>query len=130
MASRLPNSTLVIVLRVLGRERGEEHAEAGGEGEDRAGRHLAVRDPLAERADGEPAADAEHRQAERDRDPDEDGEGRAGKADVRERVRGERVAADHDEVADEPRRDRDERAADESVAHEVRLAATSSQFDW
>ena len=46
-----------------------------------------------------------------------------------EGVGGEGVAADHDEVADEPESEGDEGPADERVAHETG-ASTSIQFDW
>ena len=55
------------------------------------------------------ASDAEHAEAEGDRDADQRCERRAREADVGQRVGGERVPAHDDEVAEHPRRERDER---------------------
>ena len=63
IASRLPNSTDVVVLGVGAGQRGEQHAERGRQREDRAGGHLPVGHPPAEQADQQAAADAEHGQA-------------------------------------------------------------------
>ena len=87
-------------------QRGEQHAERGGQRQDRAGGHLPVGHPPAEQADQQPAADAEDGQAEGDRDADEDRAGGAGEADVGQGVGGERVLPGDDEVAEQARRRR------------------------
>ena len=85
--------------------------EAGREGEDRAGGDLPLRRPrLPKHADREAAGDAEDGQTQRDRRTDERRQRRAGEADVRERVRGERRLPDDDEVAEHARRERHERS--------------------
>ncbi len=93
--------------RVLGCERREQHAETGGERrgsvpvetsrfDTRLPSAPIARPPLTQKiaspsVTGMPTSTAKRR---------------AGEADVREGVRGERVAPDHDEVADQPGGDR------------------------
>ena len=105
--------------RVSGKEVQKQQAEAEREREDHANRHIASGEPLAERAH----ADA-RRQREADhppdrRDADQHRAGRAGEADVRERVAGEGLTAHHQKIADNPRQHRDDPRRRECVHHEI-----------
>ena len=66
-----------------------------------------------------PAIDGEDRQAEERRQADQHRAGRAGKADMGQRVAGEGLAAQHEEIADRARDDADDGRGDEGVAHEL-----------
>ena len=121
MARRLPNSTLVTVLVLRVARESNSTPSPVAKARIVPVDDLPVGQPLAQDADGQRTPDAEHGQAEGDRHPDQDGPGGAREADVGQGVGGEGVLPHDDEVADQAGGDRDERAADERVAHEVGL---------
>ena len=96
----------------------EQHAGAEDPGEHRADHDVVGAPAVAE----QPERDRdEHRRPEQARtrvDADRERRQRAGERDVTERVGAEHLAAQHDEVADEPARRRDRGPGEERVAHE------------
>ena len=63
----------------------------------------------------------EAEQAPERRQPDQPGAGRAGKADMRERVAGEGLPAHHQEIADNARHHRHDAGGGEGIVHEFIL---------
>ena len=120
IASRFPNSTLVMVLLLLVASELKNSPRPGRHRQHGAGGHLTVGRPSPERTDHQRTTDAEHPEPEHDGNPDQHRACRAGQSDVGERMGGERGAADHDEVADQPGGERDDGAPDQRVAHERR----------
>ena len=67
----------------------------------------------------------EAEQAPQRREPDQAGAGRAGKADMRERVAGEGLPAHHQEIADDARHHRHDAGGGEGIVHEFILEHVS-----
>ena len=96
----------------------EQHAEAEDPGEGDADGHVVGTRPLSE-----PGEQQRHQHGRREQpdalvDAGGGGSQRAGEGDVAERVAGEDLRAQDDEVAEQAARDRDQRAGEQRVAHE------------
>ena len=74
---------------------------------------------VAEQPEHQRDQDRGGEQADADVDPGGGRGERAGERDVAERVAGEHLRAEHDEVADQPARERDRGAGEPSVADEL-----------
>jgi hypothetical protein len=72
-----------------------------------------------------PAATVKPEQAPQRREPDQAGAGRAGKADMRQRVAGKRLPAHHQEVADNAGHHGDDAGGGEGIGHEFILKHVS-----
>ena len=74
---------------------------------------------LAEQPHGDAGGEREAEQAPQRREPEQRGAGRPGKADVRERVAGEGLPAQHQEIADQAGDHRDDAGGREGAEHEI-----------
>ena len=96
----------------------EQQAEPKRQREDDADRHVAIADALTERAHYDPGCEGEGEQAPQRREADQTGAGRAGKADMRQRVAGESLPAHHQEITDKAGHHRNDAGGGERIGHE------------
>ncbi len=102
-----------------GVEMQEQQAEAERQRQHHADRDVPLRQPLAHQAHGDAGRDGHQHQAPEWRNADQERAGRAGEADMRQRVAGKRLAAQHQEIADRAGQDGDHGRGRERVAHEI-----------
>ena len=100
-------------------QREEVHAEPEDRGERDPDRDVVGVRAVAERAEQQRDQDRRGEQPDADVDPGGGGGERAGERDVAERVAGEHLRAQDDEVADQPARERDRGAGEPGVADEL-----------
>ncbi len=105
--------------RAADEDREEERAEAEDPGEDRADHDVVGTGALAEQPHPARHRDRRHEQTEPDVDSRRRGSQGAGEGNVAERIAGEDLAAQDDEVADQPAGKRDRGAGEKGVAHEL-----------
>ena len=105
---------------MLGREdRQEKDAETEGPGEERADGDVVCPRLVSEQAHRDAAENRRGVEADQDVEA-EDGCGqRAGEGDVAQRVAGEDLGAENDEVPDQAAGESDETARDQRIAHEL-----------
>ena len=96
----------------------EQQAEAERHGQHKADGDIAV-GLFADQADAEAGGHGEDGEPEERREADQYRAGGAGKADMRQRVTGEGLAAQNKEIADAARDNRHDGRGGEGIAHEL-----------
>ena len=97
----------------------KQQPQSQSEGEDEANGDVALRETFAHETHADASRQRHREQPPQRRDADQDGAGRAGETDMGERVAGEGLAAQHQEIADGAGQDRDDRRRGKGVAHEI-----------
>ncbi len=99
----------------------EQEPEAERQRQYDADGDVAIADAFRERAHGDTGSEREADQSPQRREADQSGAGRAGKADMRERVAGKGLPAHHQEKADQPGDHRDNASGLKGIDHEFVL---------
>src|SRR5262249_25674981 len=110
----------VVGAAVRREDREEEHAEAERPREEGSDRDVVGEaGPVAEQSEQQRAPDRGEEEPRAEAYSGRRGRERTGEGDVAERVAGEHLRSEDDDVADEPACERDERPREERVAHEL-----------
>ena len=97
----------------------EQEPETERQRQHHADGDIALAQALAEHTHADAGRDGEADQPPHRSDADQHRAGRAGKADMRQRVAGEGLSAQHQEIADQPGDDRGDAGCGERVPHEI-----------
>ena len=117
--STLPNNSAVAWVAKLVKKCRKSRPRRERKGEHDADRDVPLRQFFAHETHENAGGDRHRDQAPEWRDADEHGARRAGEADMRQRVTGEGLPAQNQEIADAASDDRDHRRRGEGVAHEI-----------